>query len=428
MNIESLKDELYRIQEKEVKTESDLKTVDMIRSKIKNSEIEEILKESNILNAMINEISKKVVGEQETIRVILLSACGAFVNNSQIASYNLMVNSEAGAGKDYVVSKTLEIFPEQKVLSRTRISPTAFTYWKTPYKDKAGNEYNFDWTWNGKICYLEDVSSGVMNHEVFKVMCSSGSYATVVIKQVAYDKKIEGKPVMIVTSATAEPNPELTRRFTIVSLDETTNQTEGIMKMQARQDANNLENKYNTNITDAINKLKRVDVRIPYAEDLSEILPSKSIIMRTHFQRFLDYIKASAALYQHQRSTDVDGFIIANGEDYNNARDVLIKLTSNNYMVPLTTNDKNMIALFETDVYEPIPVRDLEAKVSFVGQKQIYNILDKLVKYGFLKKSTRTDDQDSRRNTTVYRLAEKLGSIKIPRWEDIQKEKIIVTL
>jgi len=258
-------------------------------------------------------------------------------------------------------------------------------------------------------------------------MCSSGSYATVVIKQVAYDKKIEGKPIMIVTSATAEPNPELTRRFTIVSLDESVNQTEEIMKLQARQDANNLENDYNENITTALMQLKRVDVRVPYAERLSEILPSKSIVMRTHFQRFLDYIKASASLNQYQRSTDVDEYILANGEDYNNARDVLLKLTSNNSMIPLTVNDKNMIELFETEVYEAISVRDLEAKVTFVSQKQIYNILDKLVKYGFLKKSSRTDEHDSRRNTTVYRLAEKLSKVKIPTWEDIQ-EKTIVTL
>jgi len=420
VKLETLKDEEYRIMENPNKTENDMKTLQLLRTEIRETEVNEILKESNILTMMINEIGKKVVGEQETIKVILLSACGAFVNNAQIASYNLMVNSEAGAGKDYVVGKTLEIFDEEIVLSRTRISPTAFTYWKTPYTTKDGTEYNMDWTWNGKICYLEDVSSSVMNHEVFKVMCSSGSYATVVIKQVAYDKKIEGKPVMIVTSATAEPNPELTRRFTIVSLDESVNQTEEIMKLQAKQDANNLENGYNENITTALMQLKRVDVRVPYAEKLSEILPSKSIVMRTHFQRFLDYIKASAALNQYQRASDVDEYVLANGEDYNNARDVLLKLTSNNSMIPLTVNDKNMITLFETDVFEPITVRELEAKVTFVSQKQIYNILDKLVKYGFLKKSTRTDEQDSRRSSTVFRLAEKIGTISIPKWEEIK--------
>lgn len=58
-----------------------------------------------------DELDKKIVGELETRKTIFLCACGALVENSNLASYNLLVNSESGAGKDWITGKSLEVFP-----------------------------------------------------------------------------------------------------------------------------------------------------------------------------------------------------------------------------------------------------------------------------------------------------------------------------
>src|SRR3989338_2079953 len=71
----------------------------------------------------VTELDKKIVGEIEARKVIFLCAAGGrLVENAQIASFNLLVNDEAGTGKDYVTSKTLEILPKEVYIHKTRIS------------------------------------------------------------------------------------------------------------------------------------------------------------------------------------------------------------------------------------------------------------------------------------------------------------------
>lgn len=176
-------------------------------------ELMKILKDPDIFNKITEiEFDKKIVGEVGSRKVIFLcSAGGRLIKNCQVASYNILVNDEAGTGKDYVTGKVLEILPKEVYVHKTRISPTVFTYWHN-------KEYEPLWTWDGKVFYPEDISEIVLNSDVFKVMCSSGSSATITIRQRAVDIEIEGKPVMITTTATATPNPELVRRFVILNL------------------------------------------------------------------------------------------------------------------------------------------------------------------------------------------------------------------
>jgi len=410
-----LSKEKKKILEKE-KDEYDIKALELLNDWFDANEPEEILENPNLFNSIVKELSKKIVGETETIKTVLLSSFGALVENNQIASYNLLVNSESGAGKDYVVFHTLEILPKDMWLKRTRITPNVFTYWKNP-------RFHPEWNWDGKVCYLEDISDNVMNAEVFKTMCSSGSNATVLINQIPTDIKIVGKPVFVLTSANATPSAEVTRRFTIVNLNESVNQTEAIMKRQAKFESEGIELEYNKNLTKALSKLKRIKVKIPYAKLLPKFLPKKSIIMRTHFQRFMDYIKSSCALYQYQRDQDGYDFHIATGQDYDIAREVLLKLTSNPFMIPLTHNDKKLLNIFEK-LNESVSVQELDAKVTFLSKAQLYRVLNKLAKYGFIEKNTREDIEDSRKNCTVYFLSNsiKMSPLNIPTWAQIQKK------
>src|SRR3989344_1740266 len=301
-----------------------------------------ILENSSLFNLITeDEFDKKIVGELETRKVIFLCAAGGrLVINSQLASFNLLVNDDAGTGKDYIVANTLSILPKNCYVHKTRISPTVFTYWHN-------SEVEPDWTWNGKVFYPEDISEPVLNSDVFKVMCSNGSSATIVIKQKAIDIDIEGKPVLITTTASATPNPELTRRFVILSLNSSEDQTKAIMKKHAEYKKKGIVPEYNPIYTESMKYLKRVKVKIPYADLIDKHFPSKNIIMRTHFPRFLDFISASAAFYQFQRIADNEDFILASSEDYDLARICFLRLCSNKYMIPLTINQKKILEMFE---------------------------------------------------------------------------------
>lgn len=374
-----------------------------------------ILINPNLFNEITEkEFDKKIVGEVETRKVIFLCAAGGrLVDNCQIASFNLLINDEAGAGKDYVTSKVLEILPEEVYIKKTRISPTAFTYWHN-------SKFEPDWTWDGKVFYCEDISEPVLNSDVFKVMCSSGSSATIVVNQRAIDISISGKPVIIATTASSTPNPELLRRFVILNLDSSMEQTKLIMKRHSQYRKKGIIPEYDKRYTKAMKYLKRVKVRIPYADLIDEAFPVENLIMRTNYPRFLDFISASAAFHQYQRKRDEEGYILAEKQDYEIARMCFLKLFSNKIMIPLTINQKKILEVFRSEHGLRGSLVSLLSKMNFLSIGALQTNLQTLARYGFLNTAKEKDDLN--RDIVVYFLNEDYTSfakIKIPSFDEI---------
>ncbi|MFA5992765.1 MAG: hypothetical protein WC796_03600 [Candidatus Pacearchaeota archaeon] len=377
------------------------------------SRIMNILMNPNLFYEIIDEFDKKIVEEISARKVIFLCSQGRLVKNHQIASYNLLVNDEAGVGKDYVCNAILEILPNETYIHKTRISPTVFTYWH----NKASEPL---WTWNGKVFYPEDISETVLNSDVFKVMCSNGSSAIITIKNRAVDIEIDGKPVIITTTANSTPNSELTRRFAILNLNSSENQTKLIMKRHSQYKKLGVVPDYNIDFKEAMSYLERVSVRIPFADILDKFFPYKSIIMRTHYPRFLDFISASAALYQFQRQKDVNGFVLAVGQDYDIARECFLALCSNKYMIPLTINQKKILEVFEKNNVLKGGVMQLHKEMNFISDKALQINLQKLVQYGFLKVDIERDVCN--RDIEVYSLSESYSpqqELVLPTFEEL---------
>lgn len=384
--------------------------------KIPNKEYLDILKNQNVFNNITeDELDKKIVGEVQTRKVIFLCACGRLVKNSQIASFNLLVNDDAGIGKDYVTAATLELLPEETYIHKTRISPTVFTYWHNPKKEP-------DWTWNGKVFYPEDISETVLNSDVFKVMTSKGSSATIVVNQQAIDIDIKGKPVMITTTASATPNAELTRRFVILNLDSSEDQTKKIMERHSEYKKKGIVPEYDTKYTEAMGLLKRVSVKIPFADMIDKHFPSRNIIMRTHYPRFLDFICASASFHQYQRKKD-KGFVLAEGQDYDIARDCFLKLCSNKYMIPLTINQKKILGQFEKDPELKECASKLHGtRMNFLSLPALQTNLGILTKYGILTTETQKDNWN--RDIEVFSLSlsyKPNEKFEIPTYKELYK-------
>ena len=366
-------------------------------------EAKQILKDPKLFEKIYKtEIDKKVVGELETRKVLVLCAYGGrLVENSQLTSFNLCVNDDAGKGKDYVADASLEMLPKLNYIKKTRISPNVLNYWHNA-KDEP------QWTWNGKVLYLEDISETILNHEVFKLMCSSGSSATIVKDQKVLELEIKGKPVMIITTATATPSPEMVRRFVMVNLDGSQDQTKEIMKRHSEFRKKGIIPEVDEKIKYAQQFLKRVKVRILFADLIDEHFPSQNIIMRTHYPRFLDFISASAGLHQFQRKKDKDGFILATEQDYDIARECFLKLCSNKYMIPLTINQKKILEFFEAELLLEGTIAELHAsKMNFISDRALSYNLSILGRYGILETTPKTNQQN--KVVECYRLA---GSYK----------------
>lgn len=389
----------------------------MILPKELKPEVEAILKDPNLFNKITEqELDKKIVGEIETRKVIFLAANGRLVENHQTASYNLLVNDEAGAGKDYITGATLEILPKETYIHKTRISPAVFTYWHNP-------RFEPEWSWDGKVFYPEDISESVLNSDVFKVMTSKGSSATIVIKQMAVEIDIQGKPVMITTTATATPNPELTRRFVILNLDSSEQQTKAIKKRHSYFAKSGIVPEYDQNYIEAQKFLKRVKVKIDFADLIDPFFPDKNIIMRTNYPRFLDFIKASTAFFQYQRKMDKEGYYMAEAQDFNIARACFLKLCSNKYMIPLTINQKKILTIFEQQPFMKKSVSQLHSgKMNFISLANLQVNLQNLAKYGILETCAEKDSLN--RDVEVYGLSKGYNpneKLEIPTFDELMQ-------
>jgi len=378
------------------------------------AEMHAVLKDPLLIDKIKAECGKKIVGEDNAVHTVLLCAFGRLVENAELTSYNLFVNSNSGAGKDFVTRNVLSILPPGIVESRTRISPTAFNYWHN-------SEDEPEWTWDGKVCYLEDVSTNVLNSEVFKTMSSSGSKVTITVENAAKEIEIVGKPVIIVTAASVTLAREMLRRFTSINLDETREQTQAIKRMQSEQAKTGKKLAYDDNIKHSLSSLKRVKVRIPYADLLDKYFPDEHLILRTHYSRFLDYIKASAALYQEQREKDDDGFVLAAGRDYENARLAIEATSSSKNMVPLSIKEQEILKSLLDIQGDSLKMCTIDEVVqtSKMPRKFIYLHLEKLTEYGIVTRDVVEDRLGAGRPASVYRANIITGGLKLPSFDDV---------
>ena len=375
-----------------------------------------ILKSRDFFNMLTKEISKKVVGEEETIKTILLICLGGMLTrNAEPTSTNLMVNDESGAGKDYIVKKILELLPENKVEIRKRITEKVFTYWHNA-------KFEPDWSWDGKVFYNEDISNSILNSDVFKVMSSSDGLnkSTVIIKQSPIDIITKGKPVMVITIASANPKQELLRRYPMINMDTSEAQTKAILKRKAEIHSKGAKPVYSAKIIKALMHLKRVKVKVPFSSLLVNVLSTKNIIIRTHFDRFIDYMKFSAAIHQFQREEDEEEYVVVDMEDYEYGRLAILKTMSNVFSVPLTKTQQNILKIMEQlTSNSSLSVMEIEPNITFISDRQLRRELDKLVSYGFLVKNLEYRGETGRQILT-YKYAPS-DLIIVPVWDELTK-------
>ena len=257
-----------------------------------------------------DEFDKTIVGELSSRKTIFLLNCSIWLKG--IVEHTF-IGGESSVGKDHVTKAVLKIFPQERVIFATKITPQAFTYW---------HENDKDWYWDNKIVYLPDIHESTLNSPVFKTMASEGTKAVVVRNGKTEEIEINGIPNLIVTTAESEPINEVLNRFNLVSLDETNKQTLAIMEFEAEKAKYNKKIFYSAEVVDALRMLEVVEVVVPFADKMIKYFP-RNVKLRRIFKNFINLIKSSCALYQFQRDKDNDGNVIANKQDYEIAREVI---------------------------------------------------------------------------------------------------------
>jgi hypothetical protein len=371
----------------------------------------------------LEELEKTIIGEEKARRAIFLSLCSIWTVGAQV---HTLVNSESSAGKSYICSKIRNLFAPEMFEWRTRTTPAVFTYWHNA-------KYEPEWSWDGKFCYLEDTSEQIINSDVFKVMCSEGSKATVVIKQRAYDIIIQGKPTMLLTTANAFPSLEVMNRFNLITLNETETQTIAVKERQA-QYAMMWDGEKEHPTQEIFKLLKRVRVSVPFANKLPRYFPNE-VRARRDFPRFLDLIKASASLHQMQRQTNEKGVVAAEGRDYELAREAMTYIFQG---VPVGLNRRQAMAwetcrnLYDAKLLETVDKTEEELKGStapgftakeawienpMVGEESWRKMLDAIARRGLL--TLHLSEPEGKGRPSVLYSTNTNNDVNLPSFEDI---------
>lgn len=389
-----------------------------VKKGVVNESEDELAKRSDFFDVCIREVGKKVAGEKKTIKTIALISCGRLVKNAETTSFNAAINSVSGTGKDYVAKNTLKLFvPKQKLLHRSRITPTVLNYWHD-------EESEPDWTWDEKVLYLEDITNEILNSPVLKTFLSGGSETTITVKQQAKDIKINGTPVFICTFANSVPSEENLRRIQLIPMDASPAQTQAIKNFQVTTAYNGKLPEYDPLIIKSIESLERVTVRIP-KQILDKIKDyfSNDVIVRTSMGRFFDYIKASIAFHQKQREQDDEGYYFLDEQDYELAREVFEYTTYDRSTVPVTANQKRIISVINDLGGNNVTVSEIGNKASFITESGLYRALHALALQRILKKekverNSGSVDRPYIREIEVYSLIEN-EKFSLPSFKEI---------
>jgi len=282
---------------------------DCIRRELTKEEVK-ALKSPTLLFDLLQEVSKEgVVGEERAQLGIALKIALRLVTNATETSSNLIVSDKTGGGKDHLVKNIAEVMleKEQTCFHCSAISEKVLNYWH-PNGEQS--------SWDGRVLYIEDPDEEVLKMQAFKVRASGSNELITLNKDRKYERIIiRGKPVMIVTSMNHNIDTELQRRWSAVRVDTSETLTKQITQFQFKRAAGLIPYNPNENLRNGLKNLNRVEVVIPFAEDLIEFMPS-TMVMRSQNLKLLDYIKASAALHQYQRKQNKQEQIIAEWEDY----------------------------------------------------------------------------------------------------------------
>jgi hypothetical protein len=372
------------------------------------------LKNKDLLSKYLKDLSKKIVGEEKVIQSVFMSCIGMFVEE-KLLSNNLIVNGEPSSGKSYVAGTVVKYFPKDKFEMRTRITPRVLNYWKNSTTDP-------DFSWDGMVLYLEDISEDVLNSEVLKVLVTEGSKCTVLMKQNPVDIEVNGKPIVITTTAKSEPQSEILERFNIVRVDESEEQTKRINEYQSKIAVGHAAPEYDNLTRLSLSILERVNVSIPYATKINVHFPSKTVTSRRSFEMFLSMIKSSCALHQFQREC-INKKYVATAEDYEIARKIWNFMYDEDISKkPLVGKQKRAyMACLALSSQVGFTVEEAMDMDSTISQSYWYKVLEKFCEREYLTKLSE-QVEGSIKPVNKYFLKGDQGKIILPSFEDLDKE------
>ncbi|MFA5383041.1 MAG: hypothetical protein WC356_07775, partial [Candidatus Micrarchaeia archaeon] len=184
--------------------------------------------------------------------------------------------------------------------------------------------------------------------------------------------------------------------------------------------ANGELKEYNPELIKSFEELRPVKVLISFADKFSKVFKemNASVIIRTNYNRFIDFIRFNAVIFQNQREWLDTNTIFAQAEDYDKAVEWFTHLFKNQCLLPITKDQQKLIQIVWD--LKQATTEEIISQATFAGRSWIYINLNVLTDKGFLEK-TRIEDESgfSKKKLDSY-IATGQIKIKLPYWCDLE--------
>lgn len=344
------------------------------------------LKSPQVIKYIIEEVQKEgVVGEEDSIAILTLKIMLRLVRNANPTSSNILVSDTTGGGKDFLTKNVCKVLLEDEVtcFHRTSMSPKVLNYWQ-PYIGKQPV------SWNNRVLYLEDPEDDAIKSQAFKVMASGGTKMTVLKDQKVINRKIDGKPVMVVTSMKTQIDDEGQRRWDAIRIDTSPELSKLVVRKSLERDMGLIPpNPPDETFRSLLRSLREYEVVIPWAKDLMPTFKNPRMVERTQVNKLLDYIKASAIIHQASRKKNKHGQLIAEKDDYELARLAYI-LLRNKEGNALNKQEETLLDYLQSKK-EPVKLSQITTDLKGVSRTWLYANKDMMISKNIISTVTKFD-------------------------------------
>lgn len=268
--------------------------------------------ERDILRLFREDVRRAgVVGEEKIASLLYLAVTSRRFGRP----VSVVVKGPSSAGKSYVVEQVLLFFPESAFYSLSAMSDRALVYWEEDLRHRMLVLYE-----------AEALKSDFLSY-ILRSLLSEGQVRYVTVEStpdglVPREIVRPGPTGLLLTTTKVAIHPENETRMLSLTISDSTEQTREVLLSIARGADTSIDFEKWRALQEWISTGEDVEVVVPYAEKLAELLPPVATRLRRDFTTLLMLIRAHALLHQETRERDEEGRIVATVDDYSVVRDL----------------------------------------------------------------------------------------------------------
>jgi hypothetical protein len=288
------------------------------------AEAEAMLSDPLLIQRIVDDVAAlNVAGEKELTATVYLIGVSRLLDRPLAG----IVQGPTSSGKSYLIEKTASLFPAETVIHATQMTPQALFHMRPGSLSHrfivAGERSRIqdDEKAEASRALREMLSAGKLT-KLMPMKVEGGVIETVLIEQ-------DGPIAYMESTTLAKIFDEDANRCLMLHTDERPDQTKRIIRQLAsaysQQNGMGTKNEIILRHHALQRMLRPLDVLIPFAGQLAELIPSDRVEVRRAFAHLLNMIQAVSLLHQRQRERVPNGLLVATDVDYQIARHLLLK-------------------------------------------------------------------------------------------------------